>query len=60
MGSQTLSYLLEKSRIGKQGDGERSYHIFYQLCRGADEELSARLKLSGNLSFLRANWIVNV
>ncbi|KAG5291863.1 myosin [Histoplasma ohiense] len=39
-------YLLEKSRVVKVNSQERSYHIFYQLLRGADKELRHHLQLS--------------
>ncbi len=45
-GAQMFTYLLEKSRITELGPLERSYHIFYFLLRGADDELLKELHLT--------------
>lgn len=44
-GAQIQTFLLEKSRVVQLAHGERSYHIFYQLCFGASLDLKDRLNL---------------
>ncbi|GLT62517.1 hypothetical protein SLA2020_351490, partial [Shorea laevis] len=44
-GSKIQTFLLEKSRVVQLVNGERSYHIFYQLCAGAPSFLRERLNL---------------
>lgn len=45
MGGRTTNYLLEKVRVARQADGERNYHIFYMLTKGADRSLRQQLEL---------------
>lgn len=46
-GAEIQNYMLEKSRVIMQGDGERNYHIFFHLLNGAKGQMLHFLGLDG-------------
>ncbi|XP_048441531.1 myosin-2 isoform X2 [Pyrus x bretschneideri] len=44
-GASIQTFFLDKSRVTQLENGERSYHVFYQLCAGAPSTLKERLNL---------------
>lgn len=50
-GAKIETYLFEKSRVVRPVKGERSYHIFYQLCRGAPSTMKERLNLKKPMEY---------
>lgn len=53
VGGNISHFLLEKGRVIQQNNGERNYHIFYQLCDYASEELKRELCLTKHSSKYR-------
>eukprot|EP00392_Amoebophrya_sp_AT5.2_P015814 g16032.t1 len=45
VGAEVRTYLLESSRVVNFGKMERTYHVFYELLFGCDEEMRAELHL---------------
>jgi myosin heavy subunit len=59
VGAHLRQFLLEKSRVVRQTDGERNYHVFYQLLAGASDaqrrELMLFAKDASAYRYLRAS-----
>jgi len=55
-GAEMFTYLLEKSRVTELGPLERSYHIFYFLLRGADDNFLNELHLTRDIKDYDYLW----
>lgn len=53
VGASISNYLLEKTRITTQIEGERNYHIFYQIFSGADESILEKFGLENGIAGFR-------
>ncbi|CAN1239207.1 VIII-2 [Linum grandiflorum] len=54
-GAKIQTFFCEQSRVVQVGDGERSYHVFYQLCSGAPSLLREKLSLKAAAEYKYLN-----
>ncbi|CAM9661074.1 unnamed protein product, partial [Chrysoparadoxa australica] len=62
--STVVSYLLEKSRVVQQSQGERNYHIFYEMVAAAEEDpylrKTLRLEACEQFNYLSQSGVTRI
>ena len=53
MGGHINNYLLEKSRVVHQQPGDNNFHSFYQLLKGAPEQMLSKFQLTRDFTQYR-------
>merc|ERR1719284_882844 len=51
VGASIKTFLLESSRVVSQQEGERNYHVFYQMLEGLDDAALDNLKLNSSTRY---------
>jgi len=58
-GASVETYLLERSRVTSHSDGERTFHVFYQMVEGADKSLRKKMGLDQSFEYLKPQPILD-
>ena len=57
IGAKISKYLLEKARVVSQANGEKNYHVFYEMLAGLPTKKKKELQLTTPLDFFYLNQV---